>query len=116
MFVSLEDATEVGITALRGMGFSAAEADVTVRHLLDCELRGLSFSGLARILSISERLAVKPLGEDGIRITRQTPVSAQLDGGDRLGYVVAEQAVDRGGGDGASGYHKPAQEPQGKCQ
>jgi LDH2 family malate/lactate/ureidoglycolate dehydrogenase len=94
MFVSLEDATDVGITALRGLGFSAADADTTIRHLLDCELRGLSFSGLARILSIGERLAVKPLGADGIRITRQTPLSAQLDGGDRLGYVVAQQAVE----------------------
>lgn len=94
MFVSLENATEAGIAALRGLGFSAADADITLRHLLDCELRGLSFSGLARILSISERLAVKPLGADGIRITRQTPLSAQLDGGDRLGYVVAQQAVE----------------------
>jgi LDH2 family malate/lactate/ureidoglycolate dehydrogenase len=94
MFVSLEDATTVGITALRGLGFSAADADITVRHLIDCELRGLSFSGLARILSIGERLAVKPLGADGVRITRQTPLSAQLDGGDRLGYVVAQRAVE----------------------
>lgn len=94
MFVSLEDATALGVDALTGLGLSAAEADVTVRHLLDCELRGLSFSGLARILSISERLAVKPFGAEGIRLTRQTPVSAQLDGGDRLGYVVAQRAVE----------------------
>ncbi|MDQ0819625.1 delta1-piperideine-2-carboxylate reductase [Arthrobacter sp. V4I6] len=94
MFVGLDAAREVGFNALRGLGLSEPEADVTVRHLLDCELRGLSFSGLARILSIGERLAAKPLGRDAIRITRQTPVSAQLDGGDRLGYVVAQQAVE----------------------
>src|SRR3954454_7878114 len=93
MFISVEDATEVGTAALKSLGLSASDSDTTIRHLLDCELRGLSFSGLARILSISERLAVKPMGEDGIRITRQTPLSAQLDGGDRLGYVVAQQAV-----------------------
>lgn len=94
MFVSLEDATDVGLAALKSLGLSASESEVTIRHLLDCELRGLSFSGLARILSISERLAVRPFGEDDIRITRQTPLSAQLDGGDRLGYVVAQQAVE----------------------
>lgn len=94
MFVSLEDASDLGSAALRGLGLSAAESEVTVRHLLDCELRGLSFSGLARILSIGERLAAKPFGADSIRITGQTPVSAHLDGGDRLGYVVAQQAVE----------------------
>lgn len=94
MFISLEEATEVGTAALRRLGLSAPDSEITLRHLLDCELRGLSFSGLARILSISERLAVKPISAGGIRITRQTPVSAQLDGGDMLGYVVAQQAVE----------------------
>jgi delta1-piperideine-2-carboxylate reductase len=94
MFVSLANATELGRAALRGLGLSAAESDVTIAHLIDCELRGLGFSGLARILSISERLAAKPFAGEGLRVTRETPVSAQLDGGDRLGYVVAERAVE----------------------
>nr|WP_283810486.1 Ldh family oxidoreductase [Arthrobacter sp. C9C5] len=54
----------------------------------------MSFSGLARSLSISERSTAKPPGAKDLRITRQTPLSAQLDGGDRVGYVVAQQAVE----------------------
>ena len=94
MFVSLAEAKELGTRALSGLGLSATESEVTIRHLLDCELRGLAFSGLARILSISERLAAKPFAGEAITITRETPLSAQLDGGDRLGYVVAQRAVE----------------------
>jgi delta1-piperideine-2-carboxylate reductase len=94
VFVELDAAYELGRRALLSVGLSDEEATVTVHHLIDCELRGLSFSGLARILSIGERLRDQPMGDLDIRITRETPLSAQLDGGDKLGYVVARQAVE----------------------
>lgn len=93
MFVKLNKAYEVGEAALLSVGLSDEEANVTIHHLIDCELRGMSYSGLARILSISERLCEKPARPSTIRITKETPLSAQLDGGDKLGYVVAHKAV-----------------------
>jgi delta1-piperideine-2-carboxylate reductase len=63
-------------------------------HLMDCELRGLSYAGLARILSIADRFAHTPMTDAAMRITRESPVSAQLDGADRIGYLVGRRATE----------------------
>jgi LDH2 family malate/lactate/ureidoglycolate dehydrogenase len=61
-------------------------------HLIDCELRGIQYGGLARALSIVERLRAtdhrRPMA-----VERETPVLARLDGGDQIGYVVAHRAT-----------------------
>jgi delta1-piperideine-2-carboxylate reductase len=93
-FVPLDTVHRLGTDALLALGFDDAEAAVTIDHLVDCELRGLSYAGLARILSIADRYAHTPRTDDAMRITRETPVSAQLDGGDRIGYVVGRRATE----------------------
>jgi delta1-piperideine-2-carboxylate reductase len=93
-FVPLDTVHRLGTGALRALGLDEAEAAVTIDHLVDCELRGLSYAGLARILSIADRFAVTPLTDEKMRITRETPVSAHLDGGDRLGYLVGRRATE----------------------
>ena len=93
-FVAFDTAERLGTDALRGLGFAEAEAAVVLDHLMDCELRGLSYAGLARILSIADRLAHTPLTDAAMRITRESPVSAQLDGADRIGYLVGRRATE----------------------
>lgn len=94
MFVTLEEARAVAMTALRRLGLSDVEADVAADHLLDCELRGLHYAGLARILSIADRLAKTPEPPGAISVVHETGVSALLDGGDKLGYLVGRQATE----------------------
>ncbi len=75
------------------LGHNAADAELITGHLLDCELRGLAYGGLARAISIAERIALHGDHRRPIAILHQTPVSARLDGGDHIGYVVAHRAT-----------------------
>jgi len=93
MRISLERARQLAHDSLGALGFSPHECRTIASHLMDCELRGLEYSGLARILSIADRLSANPSTGGAMRVTRESPVSAQLDGGDRLGYLVAEEAT-----------------------
>jgi LDH2 family malate/lactate/ureidoglycolate dehydrogenase len=93
MRLSIDDAAALARAGLNALGYSARDSDVIALHLMDCELRGLEYAGLARVLSIAERLSANPLAGSAPRITRESPVSAQLDGGDTVGYVVAQQAT-----------------------
>lgn len=105
MQIDIDDAEALAVTSLQALGYSADEARTIADHLLDCELRGLGFSGLARVVSIAERLdGAPPAAPDAGGITRETGVSAQLDGGDRIGYLVGleatELAIDKATGSG----------------
>ena len=109
MRVSLDRAQQLALDSLRALGYTAQDCRTITGHLIDCELRGLEYAGLARILSIADRLSANPSTGGPMRVTRESAVSAQLDGGDKLGYVVAEEATRiaiekaRGSGIGAVG-------------
>jgi delta1-piperideine-2-carboxylate reductase len=91
----LDDARRIVTEAMAAVGYTAEEAAVIADHLMDCELRGLSYAGLARAVSIIERIrATAP--PRPIRVVRETPVSAALDGGDQVGYLVAARATEIG--------------------
>ncbi|MCE0764209.1 Ldh family oxidoreductase [Pseudonocardia kujensis] len=93
--LTLDDALRTLTEALLAAGYTAEEAAVIADHLLDCELRGLSYAGLARAVSIIERLRTTEPPQP-IRVERETPVSAALDGGDQVGYLVAAHAIELG--------------------
>jgi len=78
---------------MAALGHDAADAALIADHVIDCELRGLSYGGLARALSIAERIERTGDCRRPIRILHETPVSARLDGGDHIGYVVAHRAT-----------------------
>jgi len=92
--ITIDDARSLAARALAALGLHPDEIEQTVPHLLDCELRGLEYSGLARILSIRDRLDAHPFEGERAVVTARTSVSARIDGGDRLGYTVAQLAVD----------------------
>jgi delta1-piperideine-2-carboxylate reductase len=75
------------------LGHDAADAGLIADHLIDCELRGLAYGGLARAISIAERFERTGDCRRPVRLLHQTPVSARLDGGDHIGYVVAHRAT-----------------------
>ena len=93
MRLTIEAASSLAQHALRALGYDAGEAALIANHLLDCDLRGLPYGGLARIISIGERLARIGDRRAPMRIVRETPVSAQIDGGDQIGYLVAHRAT-----------------------
>lgn len=75
------------------LGHDAAGAKLIADHLIDCELRGLSYGGLARAISIAERIERTGDCRRPIRILHETPLSARIDGGDHVGYIVAHRAT-----------------------
>jgi delta1-piperideine-2-carboxylate reductase len=78
---------------MMALGHDAADAGLIADHLIDCELRGLAYGGLVRAISIAERFERTGDGRRPISVLHQTPVSARLDGGDHIGYVVAHRAT-----------------------
>lgn len=91
--LSLPDARALVAAAMTACGHSAGAADTIADHLLDCELRGLSFGGLARALSVAERIRTTEAPPEPIRVVAETPVSATVDGGDQVGYLVGMHAL-----------------------
>lgn len=79
---------------MRTAGQTSEEAQIIADHLVDSELRGLSFGGLPRALSIVERLQDASRPRSPIRVVHDTPISASVDGGDQVGYLVARQATE----------------------
>jgi len=93
MQLNVQEAHQLVVRIMSALGHAAADAGLIADHLIDCELRGLSYGGLARAISIAERMARTGDRRRPIRIRHETPVSAQLDGGDHLGYIVAHRAT-----------------------
>jgi LDH2 family malate/lactate/ureidoglycolate dehydrogenase len=97
--LSLPDARALVAAAMTQSGHTTEDAEIIADHLLDCELRRLPFGGLARALSIVERLRAAPEAPGPIQVVAETAVSATLDGGDQVGYLVGmrtlELAVDK---------------------
>jgi len=93
MRLTIEAASSLARQALGALGYDADDAALIADHLMDCELRGLTYGGLARIISIGERLARVGDRRAPMRIVRETPVSAKIDGGDQIGYLVAHRAT-----------------------
>ncbi|CAM04209.1 Ldh family oxidoreductase [Saccharopolyspora erythraea] len=92
--LTLSDARALATATMTRISHTADEAEIIADHLLDCELRGLLFGGLARALSIVERIRATPESPGRIRIVAQTAVSATLDGGDKVGYFVGMRALE----------------------
>ena len=91
--LTVSDAHGLAVRVMRALGYDPPEAAVIADHLIDCELRGVHYGGLPRALSIAERAARTTAPPRPLRIEHETPVSARIDGGDRIGYVVAHEAT-----------------------
>lgn len=79
---------------MQAVGHDESEAAVIADHLLDCELRGLGYAGLARALAIADYIRNRKLTRRPIALLKETAVSAHYDGGDNVGYLVAGKATE----------------------
>jgi LDH2 family malate/lactate/ureidoglycolate dehydrogenase len=93
MQLTVAEARRLVDEAMRVIGLDPDEAALVADHLVDCELRGVHYGGLPRALSIAERVRRTNVTPRPIRVEHETPVSARIDGGDRIGYVVAHRAT-----------------------
>lgn len=93
MKVTADEARNLAIDALMGIDFDRPSAELTADHLVDAAMRGMTFGSLARILAIAERIAETGDQRRDIRVVHETPVSALIDGGDHVGYVVAHRTT-----------------------
>ncbi len=94
MQLTIADARHLVDTVMRTLGHEPADAALIADHLIDCELRGVHYGGLPRALSIADRMRRTVAPSQPIRVEQETPVSARIDGGDRIGYVVAHRATE----------------------
>ncbi len=94
MKLSVAQARALVQAVMEATGHTANEAATITDHLIDCELRGLSYGGLPRALSIIERIKAAATPAKPIEVRRESPVSASIDGGDQVGYLVAQLATD----------------------
>ena len=93
MRLTVREARRLAAGVMTALGCDAADAGLISDHLIDCELRGLSYGGLARAISIAERIERHGDRRRPVGLLHETPVSARLDGGDHIGYVVAHRAT-----------------------
>lgn len=91
--MSVSEAQALGVDALIGIGYPPEDAAVVAEHLVDAAMWGYEFAGLPRILVIAERPELKT-PRTPVSIVRQTPVSALLDGGNNVGYLSLNRAVE----------------------
>ena len=93
MRMTVEQARGLVDRAMQATGYPADESGMIADHLIDCELRGVTYGGLARAVSIVERTLRTGVSRLPIRVVKETPVSASIDGADHIGYVVAHRAM-----------------------
>jgi delta1-piperideine-2-carboxylate reductase len=94
MRITVDEAHSLAKRVLMALDHSDEYAGLIADHLIDCELRGLQYGGLPRLISIVERLQRTGSPSQPVTIAHETPVSARLNGNDNLGYVVAYKATE----------------------
>jgi LDH2 family malate/lactate/ureidoglycolate dehydrogenase len=91
--LSAEAALTFGAAALQCIGFSQEEAGIIAAHLVDSELCAYPALGLARILTMSEHVRMRDARKP-VTIVHETPVSAQIDGGNYVGFYAVYRATE----------------------
>jgi LDH2 family malate/lactate/ureidoglycolate dehydrogenase len=91
--LSVGEARSLGEHALARVGYSGEDARIIVDQLIDNALCGYRFAGLPRILAIAgdEKTAKE---RTAVRVVHETPLSALIDGGNNVGYIVAHRAAE----------------------
>src|SRR5689334_1657451 len=91
--LSVTEARALGEAALQRIGYPADEAAIITDQLIDNALCGYRFASLPRILAIAaDEKTSRP--RTAVRVVRETPVSALVDGGNKVGYVAAYRGAE----------------------
>jgi delta1-piperideine-2-carboxylate reductase len=92
--LTVAEATALVEQVMSAVGLTPDDSSTVAEHLIDCELRGLTYGGLPRALSVAERIISTPVPPKPVTVVRENPLSATIDGGDTVGYVVAQRATE----------------------
>lgn len=92
--IPVSEAIALCIGILVERGIREDYALMVAEHLVDAALAGHPFAGLPRVLAIVSQLQGRSPATP-VRILNETENSAQIDGGDNLGYVVSTIAIDK---------------------
>jgi LDH2 family malate/lactate/ureidoglycolate dehydrogenase len=77
------------------VGVKPEQAAVTAHRLLEADLRGRDGHGIIRVILYSKRMRAGGYNLDpDIRVVRESPVSALVDGDNGIGQVVMTEAVE----------------------
>ena len=90
--LSVAEAREHAKRAMRGIGYDAEEAYILADHAIDAALCGYEYSGLAKLLNITEHRRFKQ-PRRMMRVLRETEVSVLYDGGNNVGMLVMYRAA-----------------------
>ena len=91
--LGVAEARLLGEATLRRIGYPDEEAAIITDQLIDNALCGYRFASLPRILAIAEdEKTDRPRTQ--VRVIRETPVSALVDGGNKVGYVAAYRGAE----------------------
>ena len=94
MKLPIEEARKLVADVMCTYGYDPEQSAIIADHLVDTELRGFGQGGLARAVTLTERLdASEPFGP--IVTLKETATSIALDGGDQAGYIVAKHLTER---------------------
>jgi LDH2 family malate/lactate/ureidoglycolate dehydrogenase len=88
------EARAIGETAVQRIGYTAEDARIVVDQLIDNMLCGYEFAGLPRILAMAGDEKIND-PRTPIKVVKETPVSALLDGGNNIGYVTCYHAAHK---------------------
>ncbi|KFY01930.1 hypothetical protein O988_02436 [Pseudogymnoascus sp. VKM F-3808] len=91
--LSTSEASKLTQSALLAIGYTNDDAETICSHIIDAQLRGYGPTGLARVLTIAERVNYAPVGSADMNITRESTASAQLDAKGAIGYIAAYRAT-----------------------
>lgn len=89
-----QEGQQLGMSALRRIGFSDEDAKIIVDQLIDNALCGYRFASLPRILAIASDPKTKE-PRRSVSVVQQTPISALIDGGNNVGYISCHHAAQK---------------------
>jgi L-2-hydroxycarboxylate dehydrogenase (NAD+) len=92
MDISIKEIRTLAEEVIMQRGLSRDETSQILDHLVEAELTGRQGHGFIRVMRLCRKLQEDSLQD--IKVTKDTPVSALLDGGNRPGVVVATKATD----------------------
>jgi hypothetical protein len=89
-----QEGQQLGMSALRRIGYSYEDAKIIVDQLIDNALCGYRFASLPRILAIASDPKTKEPRRP-VSVVQQTPISALIDGGNNVGYISCHHAAQK---------------------
>ena len=92
--LSIEEALDLSMMALLGIGYGGEEADILARHMLDAALCGYEYSGLPKILNLAEYRGRRQ-SSGPVRVVHETSVSVMLDAAGHNGMLAVQDATQR---------------------